>query len=102
MSNSKLSTQDIEGFKQYLQQNSATIVYELAEPTYEEVEYYDTKLFIESFKNSTLSYNSNVPVTSKLYYSYSVPIVDTVAALSAQADKQEATYISILDEEVNK
>ena len=102
VSRAKLQTQDEVGFKQWLQQNPTTIVYQLAEPVYEEVEYNDIKLFIESFKNSTLFYNSNVPVTSKVYYSYSVPIVDTVAALSAQADKQEATYISILDEEVNK
>ena len=64
-------------------------VYPLAEPVYEEVEYNDTKLFIESFKNSTLFYNSNVPVTSKLYYSYSVPIVDTVAQTASISDEQD-------------
>ena len=70
-------------------------VYELAEPTYEEVEYNDTKLFIESFKNSTLSYNSNVPVTSTVHYSYSVPIVDTVAQTADVADQQDSMIIDL-------
>ena len=70
-------------------------VYPLAAPTYEEVEYNDTKLFIESFKNSTLSYNSNVPVTSKLYYSYSVPIVDTVAQTASISDQQDVMIIDL-------
>ncbi len=70
-------------------------VYPLTEPVYEEVEYNDTKLFIESFKNSTLSYNSNVPVTSKLYYSYSVPIVDTVAQTANVTDQQDSMIIDL-------
>lgn len=70
-------------------------VYPLAEPVYEEVEYNDTKLFIESFKNSTLFYNSNVPVTSKLYYSYSVPIVDTVAQTADVTDQQDSMIIDL-------
>ena len=70
-------------------------VYPLAEPTYEEVEYNDTKLFIEIFKNSTLFYNSNVPVTSKLYYSYSVPIVDAVAQTANVTDQQDSMIIDL-------
>ena len=70
-------------------------VYQLAEPTYEEVEYNDTKLFIESFKNSTLTYSSNVPVTSKLYYSYSVPLVDTVAKTANVTDQQDQLIIDL-------
>ena len=91
----KLQTQGTAGFRQWLQQNPITVVYELSEPTYKEVEYNDTKLFIESFKNSTLFYNSNVPVTSKLYYSYSVPIVDTVAKTADVTDQQDQLIIDL-------
>ena len=70
-------------------------VYQLASPTYEEVEYVDDKLMLESFKNSTLFYNSNVPVTSKLYYSYSVPLVDTVAQTANISDEQDAMIIDL-------
>lgn len=82
-------------FVSYLQQNPVTVVYQLAEPVYEEVEYNDVKLFIESFKNSTLFYNSNVPVTSTLHYSYSVPIVDTVAQTANVTDQQDSMIIDL-------
>ena len=99
----RLQSADIAGFKQWLQANPITVVHELAEPVYEEVEYNDVKLFIESFKNSTLFYNSNVPVTSKLYYSYSVPIVDTVTQTASISDEQDqliidlATQVAVLE-----
>ena len=99
----RLQSTDIAGFKQWLQQNPVKVVYQLAEPTYEEIEYNDTKLLIESFKNSTLFYNSNVPVTSKLHYSYSVPIVDTVTQTANISDEQDqliidlATQVAVLE-----
>ena len=91
--NHKFTT--VAQWTQWLQQNPTTIVYQLAEPVYEEVEYNDAKLFIESFKNSTLFYNSNVPVSSKLYYSYSVPIVDTVARTASITDEQDSMIIDL-------
>ena len=101
----RLRTKDntLDSLNEYLTENPISVVYIKKEPTYEEVEYNDTKLFIESFKNSTLSYNSNVPVTSKLYYSYSVPIVDTVARTASISDEQDsmiidlATQVSVLE-----
>ncbi len=70
-------------------------VYPLASPTYEEVEYVDDKLMLETFKNSTLSYNSNAPVTSKLYYTYSVPLVDAVTQTADISDQQDAMIIDM-------
>ena len=62
---SKLQTQDIVGFRQWLQQNPTTVVYQLAEPTYEEVEYSSNRLILdtfnnESFNNSTLFLDTNI------------------------------------------
>ena len=70
-------------------------VYQLAEPTYEEVEYNDVKLFIELFKNSTLSYRSNIPVTSTVHYSYSVPLVDKVEQTANVTDQQDSMIIDL-------
>ena len=61
----KLQTQDIAGFKQWLQQHPTTVVYQLAEPTYEEVEYSSNRLILdtfnnESFNNSTLFLDTNI------------------------------------------
>ena len=58
---------------------------------------------MEIFNNSTLFYNSNVPVTSKVHYSYSVPIVDTVTQTASISDEQDqliidlATQVSVLE-----
>ena len=81
--------------QRFIAEKQPILIVQTLEPTYEEVEYNDVKLFIESFKNSTLFYNSNVPVTSKLYYSYSVPIVDTVAQTANVTDQQDSMIIDL-------
>ena len=70
-------------------------VYPLAEPTYEEIDYIDNKLYMEIFNNSTLFYNSNVPVTSKVHYSYSVPLVDKVSQTANISDEQDSMIIDL-------
>ena len=70
-------------------------VYPLTEPVYEEVEYNGVKLSIEIFKNSTLSYNSNVAVTSTVRYSYSVPLVNAVAQTANVTDQQDSMIIDL-------
>lgn len=104
----ELKTQDLDGFKQWLQQNPVTVVYQLVTPTYEEVEYFDLKLFVEIFKDTTIIYNSNIPVTSTINYTFSVPIVEQVNTLSKDVTAvQESantvmTLASIMEDEVNK
>lgn len=60
-----VSQYDTQDFKQWLQDNPTTVVYQLAEPTYEEVEYSSNRLILdtfnnESFNNSTLLLNTNI------------------------------------------
>ena len=59
---SKLSTQDVQGFKQWLQTNNITVVYELAEPYYEKIS--DNQIIAEIPNNASLTLNSVVPCTS--------------------------------------
>lgn len=61
----KLQTEDLAGFKQWLQHHPTTVVYQLAEPVYEEVEYSSNRLILntfnnESFNNSTLFLDTNI------------------------------------------
>ena len=60
----KLTSQDIDGFRQWLQNNPTTIVYQLATPVYEEVEYPNNRLTLNTYNNSTLFYNSNIPISN--------------------------------------
>ena len=105
----KLETNDIEGVKKYLSSNPIEVLYvPQAQPTYEEVEYFDLKLFVEIFKDTTIIYNSNIPVTSTINYTFSVPIVEQVNTLSKDVTAvQESantvmTLASIMEDEVNK
>ena len=59
-----LKTDNIAGFRQYLQNNPTTVVYQLATPVYEEVEYSNNRLTLNTYNNSTLFYNSNIPISN--------------------------------------
>lgn len=84
-----------ETLKQYLQQNPTTVIYQLATPTYEEVEYFDLKLFVEIFKDTTIIYNSSIPVTSTINYTYSTPLTDAVNTVSDISDQQDSMIIDM-------
>lgn len=108
LQNSTTRWATLQSFKQYLQSNPITLIYPLATPVYEEVEYFDLKLFVEIFKDTTIIYNSNIPVTSTINYTFSVPIVEQVNTLSKDVTAvQESantvmTLASIMEDEVNK
>lgn len=70
-------------------------VYPLATPTYEEVEYFDLKLFVEIFKDTTIIYNSNIPVTSTINYTYATPLTDAVNTVSDISDQQDSMIIDM-------
>lgn len=83
---SRLTTQDVAGFKQWLQQNPTTIVYQLAEPVYEEADCDLSKLVLENYENSSLIFESNIPVSANIRYSGEVPVVTQAKSLSSQVD----------------
>ena len=87
--------ENVNQWREYLQQNPTTVVYQLATPTYEEVEYFDLKLFVEIFKDTTINYNSNIPVTSTINYTYSTPLTDAVNTVSDISDQQDSMIIDM-------
>ena len=69
---SKLSTQDLQGFKAWLQSNPTTVIYPLAEPWYEPIQ--TDKLLLECANDSTIHIESIVPVKSvKASYTTGIP-----------------------------
>ena len=54
----------VQSVKQYLNDNPFKILYQLAEPVYEEIEYSNNRLTLNSYDNSTLFYDSNIPVSN--------------------------------------
>ena len=86
ISRNKLQTQDVNGFKQWLQANPTKVVYVLAEPVYEEADCDLSKLVLENYENSSLIFESNIPVSANIKYSGEVPVVTQAKALSSQVD----------------
>ena len=54
----------LQAFKEYLSNNNLNIVYQLATPVYEEIEYSNNRLTLNTYNNSTLFYDSNIPVSN--------------------------------------
>ena len=74
INNSKLSTQNLTGFKAWLKANPTTVVYQLAEPYYEPIQ--SDKLLLECANSSTLHLDTVVPVESvNVSYTGNVPSV---------------------------
>ena len=61
---SKLETQDIDGFKKWVKNNNIRLLCERKTPVYEEIEFLNNRLTLNSYDNSTLIYDSNIPVSN--------------------------------------
>jgi len=66
---SELPTQNIDGFKQWLQANPVTVVYELASPQYEPIS--TESILCDSYVNGHLDVDSNIPI-EKVMFKYPV------------------------------
>ena len=88
LAKSKLSTQDVEGFKQWLQANNVTVVYQLAE---EEV-YELAPLHLDSYANETLILCNSGAISPKMEFSITSHINELVKAYGER--------INLLEEKV--
>ena len=87
---SKLSTQDVQGFKQWLQANNVTVVYQLAQ---EEV-YELAPLHLDSYANETLILCNSGAISPKMEFSITSHINELV--------KSQGDRISLLEEKMYK
>ena len=87
---SKLSTQDVEGFKQWLQANNVTVVYQLAQ---EEV-YELAPLHLDSYANETLILCNSGAISPRMEFSITSHINELV--------KSQGDRISLLEEKMYK
>lgn len=90
ISKSKLSTQDAEGFKQWLQTNNVTVIYQLAE---EEI-YELAPLHLDSYANETLILCNSGAISPKMEFSITSHINELI--------KSQGDRISLLEEKMYK
>ena len=91
--------------QQYLQANPTTVVYQLATPVYEEVEFSNNRLTLDSYDNSTLFYDTNIPVTTQ-FYEFNVNIKDMLIPnetyyVTFNADRVKDITINLSGVQVN-
>ena len=86
----KLETKDVANFENWLSENPTTIVYQLAEPTYEEITPELQKLILKCYDNATLHFNTNIPPKSLISYTANTSNIykylDTLKLSKAERD----------------
>lgn len=72
----KLSTQDADGFRKWLQANPTTVIYELAEPIFVPILENTPQWILDSYNSCTVHFETNVPILSSSFkYTGGIPSV---------------------------
>lgn len=103
--NNGLSQIDINDFKQWLQANPVTVVYELAEPYYEEITPHQSSIILKTFNESSMIINTNLPIETKLSYRTNVPSISTLSNRVVEVSESDniiQNLIDIIDDEVDE
>ncbi|MBY6916064.1 pyocin knob domain-containing protein [Clostridium botulinum] len=79
---SKLETQDVAGFKKWLQTNPTTVYYQLATQVVEKLNIKDT---LQSFENGYIQLDNSITPTAQLEYSTNIP--SAIGGLTKVVDK---------------
>lgn len=82
----KLLTQDVQGFKQWLSEIPTTVVYELAEPYFEPITPQLPRWVLDIFDNSTISIDTIIPVESKFTYTSYIPSITAMQETNKNQD----------------
>ena len=100
ISKSKLSTQDVDGFKQWLSENPTTVVYELAEPYYEDVTPIQSNLTLETYLESNLDIYTNLPIKTNLTYLTNIANTSSIEE-EINAINEGTDLTNLLEDEIN-
>jgi hypothetical protein len=64
----RLSTQDVNGFKQWLSENPTTVVYELAEPWYEDITNLQSAPTLKTYLECSMEIDTDLPIDTNVTY----------------------------------
>jgi hypothetical protein len=105
ISKSKLSTTDVNGFKQWLSENPTTVVYKLAEPYYEDITPIQSQWVIESLEECNLDIITGLPIKVNMSYITNVPSLATLSTRVSEAKESDNLIYNLtnmLDDEINQ
>ena len=100
-SKSKLSTVNVSGFKQWLQANPITVVYELAEPYYEDITPYQSSIALRTFEECNVQIITALPIKTKITYRTNIT---SAVVLEQELDTLDSgvSLSNLIEEEVDE
>ena len=101
----KLSSQNKDGFKIWLQANPTTIVYQLIEPYYEDITPLQSSIILKTFNESSMTIDTNLPIKTNVSYRTNVPSISTLSNRVAEVSESDSVIqnlIDIIDDEVDE
>ena len=101
----RLVTPDIEGFKQWLQENPIVVVYRMVEPYYEDITPLQSSIILKTFLESSMTIDTILPIETKLSYRTNVPSISTLSTRAtelAESDNVIHNLMNIIDDEVDE
>ena len=99
------SIDNINAFKQWLQANPTTVIYELTEPHYEDITPLQSSIILKTFLESSMIINTNLPIETKLSYRTNVPSISTLSNRVIEVSESDniiQNLIDIIDDEVDE
>jgi len=101
----KLSTIDTNGCIQYLQQNPTTVIYELAEPYYEDITPLQSDIVLETYLECNMDIYTDLPIKTNVSYITNVPSLSTLSMRATEMKESDniiANLTNMLDNEINE
>ena len=100
ISKSKLSTQDLNGFRQWLSENPTTVVYELEESYYEDITPIQSKLTLETYLECNMNIYTNLPIKTNLTYLTNIANTSSIEE-EINAINEGTDLTNLLEDEIN-
>ena len=92
-------------FKQWLSENPTTVVYELAEPYYEDITPIQSDIVLETYLESNLDIYTKLPIKTNVSYITNVPSLSTLSMRATEMKESDniiANLTNMLDNEINE
>ena len=96
----RLSALDVPVFRQWLQQNPTTVVYELAEPYYEDITPLQSDIVLETYLECNMDIYTDLPIKTNLTYLTNITNTSSIEE-EINAINEGTDLTNLLEDEIN-
>ena len=100
--NTRLTTSDVMGIKQWLSENPTTVVYELAEPWYENITPLQSELTLKTLEECSMEIITNLPVKTNITYRTNITSAYELERQVNSVDTSGVSLANLIEEEVDE